>query len=629
MKMKLIMTAGAMFAAVAGFAQNSSNTSPTPAYGESQVKAWLKVDIDKDTDTVHFIRDNNDPYVITKVYRLKHADAYEVRPYLRSAVQSLRVDGDETTVECIKYNNGANFVIISAEDFRFAKHSNGMGIDEIVKRLDQPKITSSSGQSRFFYFPSYRNAAQLKTMVDGVGANLKNEPYELTQGKDKVLYDPHLNCLFMYTPPYSKKNIEYMLKQYDIPNPEISLSYAIYEVSAENDGKMGLDFQAWKNNGGVDLLSTGARYRSNWANTVDGGMMTNGSSRTQFLNVNPKWNSKYFDFLTSKGYAKVITSGNLVVRNNKTAYIERKTGLFNFDYEKIADKSLGETYQILEGKSMTVSGSSAAAVDGAYMFKAYDSGGTQIDLAGGGVATDATVKATFTVMKVNVEDSNETRYYLQLKDTEMYFEKDGSNRGKEIRSYGFKLYKSDGSDWIEQTSWKQDNDMVIYKGYKTFTEGTTYGFNIAVAPSVCENATILSIVMENDSLMGWNSDGSPRISKSNAVDTEVMISHKGNRFVVGGLESKSRVRGVSGIPFLKDLPFIGWVFSTETESTKKSQLVLVAECSVSMPEQKIKDGIHGDIIKVDKNLEGAGSKFNEWGFQQLLLDKGAAKNWTP
>ena len=105
--------------------------------------------------------------------------------------------------------------------------------------------------------------------------------------------------------------------------------------------------------------------------------------------------------------------------------------------------------------------------------------------------------------------------------------------------------------------------------------------------------------------------------------------HKSNRFVVGGLETKSRVRGVSGVPFLKDLPFIGWVFSTESESTKKSQLVLVAECSVSMPEQKIKDGIHGDIIKVDNNLEGAGTKFNEWGFQQLLLDKDASKNWTP
>lgn len=635
MNMKLMMTAGTILVAVAGFAQNSKNTSPTPAYGESQVKAWLKVDIDKDTDTVHFIRDNNDPYVITKVYRLKHADAYELRPYLRSAVQSLRVDGDETTVECIKYNNGANFVIISAEDFRFAEHSNGMGIDEIVKRLDQPKITSSSGQMRYFYFPSYRNAEQLKEMVDRVGANLKNEPYELTQGKDTVLYDPHLNCLFMYTPPYSKKNIEYMLKQYDLPNPEISLSYAIYEVSAENDGKMGLDFQAWKNNDGVDLLSTGARYRSNWANTLDGGMMTNGSSRTQFLNVNPKWNTKYFDFLTSKGYAKVVTSGNLVVRNNRVGYIERKSGLFNFDYEKIPDQSLGETYQVLEGKSFVQGGASASlSTVGDYMFKAYDSSGTQILLDGGGVSSTVAVKATFTVMKLNVENSNETRYYLQLKDTDLHFTKNGANKGNEIHAYGFILYKGvdDGSgnySWEEQASWKQDNNMVIYKGFKTFTDASTYGFSIKITPSVCDDATNLGVVMENTSLMGWNSDGSPRISKSNTVDTEVMISHKGNRFVIGGLENKSRVRGVSGLPFLKDLPFVGWIFSTETESTKKSQLVLVAECSVSMPEQKIKDGIHGDIIKVDKNLEGAGTKFNEWGFQQLLLDKDAAKNWTP
>ena len=626
--MKLFLTAGTVLAAAAGFCQNSKNTSPTPPYENTQVKAWLKVDIDKSTDTVHFIRDNNDPYVITKIYRLKHADAYEVRPYLRSAVQALRVDGDQTTVECIKYNNGANFVIISAEDFRFAEHSNGMGIDEIVRRLDQPKITSSSGQPRYFYFPSYRNAEQLAIMVKRVGANVKNEPYELTNGKDKVLFDPHLNCLFMYTPPYSKKNIEYMLKQYDVPNPEISLKYYIYEVAAENDGKMGLDFQAWKNNGGVDLLSTGARYRSNWANTLDGGMMTNNSSRTQFLNVNPKWNTKYFDFLTSKGHAKVITSGNIVVRNNRVGQIERKSGLMNFTYEKIPDKSLGETYMVVEGKSFFAA-TPTAVTNGAYYFKAYDSGGTQINLAGAGVSTATAVKTTFTVMKVNVENSNETRYYLQLKDSGMYFEKDGANRGSEIRSYGFELYKGVNGEWVEQTSWKQDNDMVIYKGYKIFTEPTSYGFSIKVTPSVCEDATILNVVMENDSLMGWNSDGSPRIAKSNKVDTDVMISHKSNRFVIGGLENKSRVRGVSGIPFLKDIPFLGWIFSTETESTKKSQFVMVAECVVSMPDTKIPDGIHGDILKTDNNLKGAGTKFNDWGFQQLILDKDAIKNWTP
>ena len=653
MKMKLFLTAGLMAAAIVGLGQaggvpRSQNNNPSSAYENSQVKAWIKVDVDKSTDTVHFIRDNNDPYVITKAYRLKHADAYELRPYIRKAVQSRRVDGDETRVDCIKFNNGANFMLVSAEDFRFKENTNGMSIDEIIKRLDQPKITSSSGQKTYFYFPSYRNARQLSNMVKNVGANVKNGAYELSAGKDTIFYDPHLNCVFMYTPAYSKKNIEYMLKQYDVPNPEISLSYAIYEVDAENDGKMGLDFQAWKNNDGADLLSTGGRYRSNWASSLDGGMTNNGSSKTQFLNVNPKWNSKYFDFLTAKGHAKAITSGKLVVRNQKTAIIERKTSLFNFEYEKIPDQQLGETYMALFGKDFVQSGADASVdtVD-TYMFKAYDTHGTQITLGGGGVSDTTSVKADFTVMKLNVGNSNETRYYMKLSNTDLYFVKNGANRGKEIDCGGFALYKgtdstdntayNSGSDswsklksysWDEQTSWKTDNDWTIYKGYKTFTQGSAYGFSIEVKPSVCQDATMLKITMNNDSLMGWNSDGSPRISKNNSVDTEVMISNNNNRFVVGGLEKKMRVRGVSGLPFLKDLPFVGWIFSTESESTKKTQLVLVAQCEISLPDTKIKDGLHGDIIKIDKDLKDSGGN-NKWGFQQLILDKDAVKNWTP
>jgi general secretion pathway protein D len=653
MKTKLLFAVGMMFSAVAGFGQaggvpRAKNTNPSAPYENSQVKAWIKVDIDKSTDTVHFIRDNNDPYVITKAYRLKHADAYELRPYIRKAVQSKRVDGDDTRVECIKFNNGANLMLVSAEEFRFKKNTNGMSIDEMIKRLDQPNITSSSGQKTYFYFPSYRNAKQLTDMVRNVGGNIKNGAYELTSGKDTIFYDPHLNCVFMYTPAYSKKNIEYMLKQYDVPNPEIALKYTIYEVDAENDGKLGLDFQAWKNNDGVDLLSTGGRYRSNWASSLDGGMINNGSNKTQFLNVNPKWNTKYFDFLTAKGYAKAITTGKLIVRNQKTGLIERKTSMFNFEYEKIPDEQLGETYMALFDKGLVTSGASASSSTvGAYMFKAYDTHGVQITIAGGGISATSPVKAGFTVMKLNVGNSNEIRYYLKLSNTNMYFVKNGANRGQEIDAGGFALYKgvdstnntayNSGTDtwstlksysWEEQTSWNTDNDMVIYKGYKTFTTPSSYGFSIRVTPSVCQKNTTLAITMLNDSLLGFNSDGSPRISKNNTVQTEIMISNKSNRFVVGGLEKKMRVSGVSGIPFLKDIPFLGWIFSTETESTKRTQLVLVAECEITLPDTKIEDGIHGDIMKIDKNLKKAG-KNNKWGFEQLILDKDAVKNWIP
>ena len=51
-----------------------------------------------------------------------------------------------------------------------------------------------------------------------------------------------------YTP-----EIAAILKQYDVPNPEILIKFTVYEIYAENDAKIGADFQAWKNNDGMNL----------------------------------------------------------------------------------------------------------------------------------------------------------------------------------------------------------------------------------------------------------------------------------------------------------------------------------------------------------------------------------------
>ncbi|MFA7232432.1 MAG: hypothetical protein WC071_14255, partial [Victivallaceae bacterium] len=335
----------------------------------------------------------------------------------------------------------------------------------------------------------------------------------------------------------------------------------------------------------------------------------NGSSKTQMFNLNPKWNTKYLDFLTAKGHAKVVTYGDLVIRNNKVGLIERKTNIFNVDSsEKIPDTTFGLQYMAVDQKQL---GNDTTA---AYSFVAYDTGGTKIVLAGGAPAI-----ATLTVTK-ETDSSNITRYYLKLADTALYFTKNGANYGNQVEAGSFALYKGT----TEQTAWNSSLTLPVDKGNKILVEPSpsAYGFKITVAPSVCDNDTILDVEMSNDSLIGWKSDGGPRISKNNTVNTKVMISNDSNRFVIGGLEKKEVVRGVTGIPFLKDLPVLGWVFSTESESTKHSQLIMVAECVTSRPDTQIKDGIHGDIMKLNQGLEHAG-KTNNWGFQQLGLDKQA------
>ena len=508
------------------------NNAPTASYMDSQVQAQLRVDLDRDTDAVHFIRDNNDPRVITKTYLLKHAHPYAVRSLLRDAITTKRVDASYTGVETILFEDGTALLFVSAEEYRFMDHENGMGIDSLVARLDQPGMLNSSGQPKFVYFPANVPAATLMPMIEKVGMNVKDDEAELIGGKDKVKLDPDLNCLFFNTASYSRKNIEEMLRKYDVPLPEIKIKLNVYELYSENDDKLGVDFQAWKNNEGTDFFSVGGRFRDNWAATYGGTMARpQGSERTSFYNFNPKWNTRYLDFLTSKGKAKIAYSGEVTVRQNTTSTLSRTTQIFY---------------------------------------------------------TDTTVPP---------DDTQETidNWFTRPLDNAL------QALGKESPGNDIRIGK--------------DNQQNVTRAPQSF------GFTMTVkAGSIAPEAAILQISLDNSSLIGYQSSGAPRIQKGNTIRNSVMISTKRNEFVIGGLEKREVVRGSTGVPYLKDIPGLGYLFQVESESTRKSQLVVAAQCEYVYPESISPEEYDKLIRSIRTRTADAGGR-NHYFFNQYLLDR--------
>ena len=508
------------------------NNAPTASYMDSQVQAQLRVDLDRDTDAVHFIRDNNDPRVITKTYLLKHAHPYAVRSLLRDAITTKRVDASYTGVETILFEDGTALLFVSAEEYRFKDHENGMGIDSLVARLDQPGMLNSSGQPKFVYFPANVPAATLMPMIEKVGMNVKDDEAELIGGKDKVKLDPDLNCLFFNTANYSRKNIEEMLRKYDVPLPEIKIKLNVYELYSENDDKLGVDFQAWKNNEGTDFFSVGGRFRDNWAATYGGTMARpQGSERTSFYNFNPKWNTRYLDFLTSKGKAKIAYSGEVTVRQNTTSTLSRTTQIFY---------------------------------------------------------TDTTVPP---------DDTQETidNWFTRPLDNTL------QALGRESPGNDIRIGK--------------DNQQNVTRAPQSF------GFTMTVkAGSIAPEAAILQVSLDNSSLIGYQSSGAPRIQKGNTIRNSVMISTKRNEFVIGGLEKREVVRGSTGVPYLKDIPGLGYLFQVESESTRKSQLVVAAQCEYVYPESISPEEYDKLIRSIRTRTADAGGR-NHYFFNQYLLDR--------
>lgn len=543
---------------VAGVPRDS-NTGNTGGYDGTRVEAQLLVQVGPDTEVVHFIRDNNDPRVVTKTYLLEHVDAYEIRDYLRQIVQAKRVGntslvqsypgnssaqpavatvsstelnstaaqpgyapaaqvGSNTAVECLKYVDGTGLLIVSAEEYRFKDNPNGMGIDSIVAMLDKPGLDSlGTGSQMFIYMPKFVPAVNLQSLIQNVGMNIQDVT-ELWQGQDIVTVDNTLNWLIFDVSNYSCDNIAKLLKKYDVPVPQVTISIKVYEVYTENDERIGIDFQSWKNNEGSDFFSVGGRYRNNWAAVygVAGNLSkAYGSERSSFYNFNPRWNTRYLDFLSAKGKAHILHSGTLTIRNNSSGSFSRTTQIFYVD------------------SSTSVASGSA------------------------------------------LPDMGVGPYEL-------------------LSQLIGETLKSKNPDRTDTA------DIPVAKGSSlNVSKSSGYGFSMNINNAVVGlKECRFDVTLQNTSLIGFLSNGAPRISQGNVVRQSVSLPFSGDGFfVIGGLNKKEVSDSSTGIPWLSDIPILGYLFSSKSKSVKNSELIVVGQCNWSSPDDDTRSNMTKTYLK--------------------------------
>ncbi len=554
---------------------------PAAPYENSRIDAKLNVTVKSDTDIVHFVRDNADPNVITKAYEIKNIDPYELRSYIRTIVQTRKVNENNTNVEAVKFADGSALLLISAEDYRFEDNQGVQGFDSIVKELDKPELISNSGRETYVYSPKFRSSADLLEMVKNVGAYSSNETMNNVGGNDIVMEDPELNLIFFKTAPFSKNTITDVIGKYDKLEPSVRAKVTVYELYAENDTKLGLDFQAWKNNDGIDLFNAGGSFSRNHNGTA---LAANADwNKTAYFQFNPKWNTRYIDFLTVKGKAKVLHTSEITIGNNSEGKIEKFTQYF------VAKPALAEA------KEYNASGSRFSVNPGDIIGYTRDR-----------KAVSVSAETEVTVSKIGADNNN--KYTLRISAASpAKFTVADTAVGKRISIA--QLDDAYESELINKNiAGKRGNSVDLSATDK-------FGFSIKMVPVINTLATKLKVKINNSSLIGYTSDGSPRIQQGAEIDTEFMISNSGTKLLIGGIEKRSIMQVSGGIPILKDLPLLGWLFSTETEATKRSQLLVVAEV---IPSHKADNKID-DIKKIESKLSKAGEK-NTYGYRQYLID---------
>jgi general secretion pathway protein D len=82
----------------------------------------------------------------------------------------------------------------------------------------------------------------------------------------------------------------------------------------------------------------------------------------------------------------------------------------------------------------------------------------------------------------------------------------------------------------------------------------------------------LAVVQQVNTATNEVQFGAPVISKREAV-TQI-LARDGQTVVIGGLIDRQTDRSRAGVPFLKDIPLLGFLFGTTRETTGNSELFL-------------------------------------------------------
>lgn len=99
------------------------------------------------------------------------------------------------------------------------------------------------------------------------------------------------------------------------------------------------------------------------------------------------------------------------------------------------------------------------------------------------------------------------------------------------------------------------------------------GTALTIRPTINEDGYVnLLLTQEVSNATAETQFGAPVISTREA--TTQILARSGQTVVIGGLVDQQRERSRVGIPFLKDIPFLGFLFGTTRETVSNSELFL-------------------------------------------------------
>ena len=301
---------------------------------------------DASTQTLRFVQDDAQDYMVSKIYRLKYIQANDITPFVMGIVMRYNMN---STVSCVEYGaDNAQMLTVTCpvemmpyvDDF-IAKADRDIRLDGKVPG----DIVKGTGITRAVYRPKYRSGqALLNVLVDSViGEGVYGSVYAWDRNSNQIYWkDNSSNTQYVYQ----------FLGYLDRPAPLITLTFQLYEVRESMFRDLGIEYLAWKNGPGMNIFQVGFDV-INVTSAGTAAMNTITGPVGGFLAA-PQFDASFIRLLAQRGNAKITDTATLTVANSDS---ESYSLLFNPQLQNIVKSDndamsvVGDRMELPEGFS--------------------------------------------------------------------------------------------------------------------------------------------------------------------------------------------------------------------------------------------------------------------------------------
>lgn len=257
--------------------------------------------------TIRLVEDDAQNDMVSKFYELKYQKANDLAPFLTGAVKRY---AKNASVDRIAYTAGKKQFLVVNCPVPLMPY-----IDDMVAKLDRPVDKKDAygsgivgtGITRAVYAPLYRSGDTLVTIMKNAGILASST--DDTVNQDAVAkVDTASNRIYWKDSANKTEDMYKYLAWLDRPIPQFVVSLNVYEVRESDLMDLGIDYLAWKNGPGLNLLDAGVDF-------IEGSALPSSFGPYGFFAVAPAFDFSFVRVLQQNGKASQVTSSKITVIN--------------------------------------------------------------------------------------------------------------------------------------------------------------------------------------------------------------------------------------------------------------------------------------------------------------------------